>query len=324
MTADNTPIGAERDRPARIFVLTNDDGVVDVLRRSWPSSRVDWKMFRDPTRAVETVFVDPPDLMLIDVRSCKEDLAATARLVRSESVHRQIPIVLLLDGSLVGNFDPAGIEADDFLTLPIDPDEVRARLLLAMLRAERGMDANPLTRLPGNTTIIRRIRQGVEAGENFALGCLDIDGFRAFNEHYGFPRGDEVLMMTARVLVNCLRSLSPHNFFVGHGGGDDFVFLCDQRLGESICKAIISEFDDIVPSFYDKQDRDAGAITLTTRDGVVQKHPLLTVSIGITTNKGRRLKHFGQAASVAKALANHAKREKKSSYALDRRRTPQA
>ncbi len=56
---------------------------------------------------------------------------------------------------------------------------------------------------------------------NFGLLFVDIDHFKAINDTYGHPVGDEVLCMVAQALRSCLRSFD----FVGRWGGEEFVVI---------------------------------------------------------------------------------------------------
>ena len=123
-----------------------------------------------------------------------EGLAVVA-LVKSENVYRQLPVALILDAAAVAaDLDWAVAEVDELLIRPLTMPELRARIQLALARASRSMDANPLTKLPGNTSIIGRIQDRIDRREHFALAYADLDYFKSFNDKYGFSRGDEILM----------------------------------------------------------------------------------------------------------------------------------
>ncbi len=128
-------------------------------------------------------------------------------------------------------------------------------------------------------------------------------------------------MMTARVIVNTIRGFFCKFSFVGHVGGDDFVFLLPPNLAEAACKRIVESFDAIVPNFYDLDDQERGCIEAHDRQGVTRTFPLMAISIAVVFNIDGRLKHFGEASALASALKKKAKENPKSSYVLDRRQT---
>ena len=307
----------------KTYLLTSDKSLRERLSRALVGLGFDLITLGGGGRALEMVFVDPPDLFLLDIRTREIGglgFADVARMVKGENVYRQIPLVLLTPPGRLLEVNLEEVEVDDILTLPPDPLETRLRLELAARRLECTMDASPLTRLPGNTSITRRIQDMIDAKQDFAMGYVDVDHFKSFNDRYGFSRGDEVLMMTARLLVNSLRQVCAQDGFVGHVGGDDYVVLCPVDKAFEVCDKILASFDAIVPGFYDEDDRQRGAIVSKDRQGVTRTFPFMTLSIGLTFNRDGALNHFGQASTAAMALNKKAKQESASSYAVDHRR----
>ena len=67
-----------------------------------------------------------------------------------------------------------------------------------MLRRAEDMRAqSPLTGLPGNVRIEDEIEGRGARPRPFAILYVDLDHFKAFNDHYGFMRGDEAIQETA-------------------------------------------------------------------------------------------------------------------------------
>jgi len=302
------------------FLLSPDASLAAMLRSLWPPDVLGFTVFEKGGRAIEHLFTDPPDLLIVDNRLADIPATEVANLVKSENVYRQLPVVMCVDPVDVETpWNWNVIEVDDFLVRPFNPSEVRDRINLTLCRAMRALDANPLSKLPGNTSIIQRIQQLIEAGEDFALAYCDLDYFKSYNDKYGFSRGDEVLMMTARLIVNTIRSYQGIMSFVGHVGGDDFVFILPPDKVEDACRRIIAAFDDIVPHFYDPDDRKRGNITSMDREGKARIFPLMAVSIAVVVNTGGRLTHYGEVSSIAMGLKKKAKENPRSCYVIDQR-----
>jgi GGDEF domain-containing protein len=302
------------------FLVTADPVLEGELRALWPEEEVRWTSFERGTSALECLFCNPPDLLVVDERL--PDLQGTdlVQLIKGENVYRQLPVVLCLDGVESLQDQPFDmLEIDDFLMKPVRPAIARGRLVLAYHRATRELDASPLTKLPGNTSIIHKIQELIDREEDFALAYIDLDHFKSFNDKYGFSRGDEVLLMTARVIVNSIRGFMGANTFVGHVGGDDFVFIVPPDKAEIACRQVLDNFDSIVPCFYDEEDRVRGAIHSVDRQGKEQVFPLMAISIAVVFNLDGRLKHSGEASQIAMNLKKVAKKNPKSCYVLDQR-----
>jgi diguanylate cyclase (GGDEF)-like protein len=241
-------------------------------------------------------------------------------LIKSENIYSQIPVLMCLTQHEAENiFHPGQSMVDDYFVLPGSDPDFKKRIELTIWRSRRNLDSNPLTRLPGNTSIINYLQGCIGREENFSMGYCDLDFFKSFNDKYGFTRGDEILMMTARILVNTVRLISPDNYFVGHIGGDDFIFALPTPLIEEACQKIIASFDSIVPQFYDTEDRQKGGIISNDRQGVLRSFPLMALSIAVVSNHNHKLTHVGEASQIAMSLKKRAKEDPKSSYVLDLR-----
>ncbi|WP_319543013.1 diguanylate cyclase domain-containing protein [uncultured Pseudodesulfovibrio sp.] len=303
------------------FLLTPDASLVEMLQKLWSPDVLEFTVFDQGAKAIEHLFNEPPDLLVVDNRLSDISGREIANLVKSENVYRQLPVVMCVDPVDVETpWNWNTIEVDDFLVRPFNPAEVRDRINLALCRAMRALDANPLSKLPGNTSIIQRIQQLIDSGEDFALAYCDLDYFKSYNDKYGFSRGDEVLMMSARIIVNTIRSYQGVQSFVGHVGGDDFVFILPPDLVEDACKRIIKAFDDIVPHFYDPEDRQRGNITSVDREGKTKIFPLMAISLAVVVNTGGQIQHYGEVSSIAMELKKKAKEDPKSSYVIDQRK----
>ncbi|MDP1992095.1 MAG: GGDEF domain-containing protein [Syntrophales bacterium] len=190
---------------------------------------------------------------------------------------------------------------------------------LCFSRSDRMVEVNPLTRLPGNISINRQIQRRLDKGIPFALAYADLDHFKPFNDKYGFSRGDEVIKITGRLMLNIVRNKSLTSSFVGHVGGDDFICMMDPSLIEEACQEVIDAFDRIVPSFYDPQDRESGCIQSYNREGQARQYPIMGISIGIVRAEKGAYSHYGEVTSIASEMKHIAKKNTKSGYTVNRR-----
>jgi GGDEF domain-containing protein len=307
------------ERPLRFFLLTTDEKLASVLQSLWPEDQVEWTVFSGGNFVFEHIFNNPPDMVIAsrDMPGlCGIDVL---RMLKEENIYRQICAVLALDGENVGTLADAEPEVDELLILPSTPQILRTRIELALRRSSRTLDANPLTRLPGNTSIINTLRRLLRGNGEFALAYADMDHFKPYNDKYGFSRGDEALLMTARLIVNTVGSMHCEPSFVGHVGGDDFVFILPPDAAEDACKRLIDSFDAIVPSFYDPEDRRRGAILSHDRQGREQFFPIMGLSIAVVPNRSGKYTHYAQLSHVAGQLKKTAKATAGSNYVIDRR-----
>ena len=290
----------------------------------WSTPLVQWTVFADSSDVMSSFQSNElPGVLVCSMSNKGEPGLKFAEAIKSENIYRQVPVIICLSQrEFEEQFDLSKSEVDEFFILPGTDDELKARIELAVRRSRRNLDANPLTMLPGNTSIINYLQECISRKDAFSMGYCDLDFFKSFNDRYGFARGDEVLMMTARIIVNIMRQVSPDNYFVGHVGGDDFIFAIPTELAETACQKIIAAFDNIVPQFYDAEDRQKGGIISLDRQGVLRSFPMMAISIAVVSNYGGKLKHVGEASQIAMNLKKKAKENPKSSYVLDRRTFP--
>jgi diguanylate cyclase (GGDEF)-like protein len=171
---------------------------------------------------------------------------------------------------------------------------------------EMNLDTSPLTRLPGGTTIENVMNQRISAKAQIAFCLMDIDNFKAYNDHYGYAKGNELIQTTADIISQAVADHGSEDDFIGHIGGDDYVVITAPGTYSNICEAVVETFDKTIPDFYDTKDRKRGHITGENREGKRASFPLATISIAVVSNeKNKLLNHiqFGEAAAEMKEQA---------------------
>jgi diguanylate cyclase (GGDEF)-like protein len=211
--------------------------------------------------------------------------------------------------------------ADDYILKSEGIAPLIDRIHVNIQRSIHNHSTNPLTRLPGNEAIRTMVEERL--GQPLALIYIDIDNFKAYNDLYGFARGDDVLMHTATLLRHTLTSMSAPDF-IGHLGGDDFVILTIPNKATIIAEKIGMLFDTTIATFYTESNRIAQHIRIPDRKGIVREYPLMTLSIAIVTNEQRTLSSYAHSAQIAAELKRYAKTKPYGKYhsniVKDRRR----
>ncbi|MCM8786827.1 MAG: response regulator [Candidatus Omnitrophica bacterium] len=271
--------------------------------------------------ALEKVKKETPDLVVLDYMLPDITGIKICEVLRKDPLFMHLPI-LMLTGKGEINDKVEGLEAgaDDYMVKPFSPQELIARIRMLIRRSNINLDANPLTRLPGNVSIYKELDEKIKNKEKFAVLYIDIDNFKALNDYYGFERGDEVIKETARLLISAIQEKGNPTDFIGHIGGDDFLIITSPDNMEEIAKKIISDFDKISPKFFDQNDRLKGYIETIGRDRQIHKFGFLTISIGIITNLYRDFTHAAQISSLGAEVKGFAKKFAESKYIIDKRR----
>jgi GGDEF domain-containing protein len=260
-----------------------------------------------------------PRIVIFDARTAEaEGLAACARL-KNDSYTRVVPAAVLTSAgveAVARGFDSG---ADEILPLDMSEGETRMRLDLLLSRSDRDLGVHPSTRLPGAAAIEVNIASRLEAEELFAVCYADLDHFKEYNDRYSYNEGDRVIRILAMLLHDVVKGVCGEGGFVGHIGGDDFIFVIPYDFINEICDEITSTFDLLVPFQYSEPDRRAGYFFGKDRRGVLDRVPLMTLSIGVVTNAQRTFKEARQVSRLATEMKTYAKTLSGSLYSIDRR-----
>lgn len=188
-----------------------------------------------------------PKLALLDWMMPELDGPGVCREVRKRKEHSYVYMILLTSKERKEDI-VAGLKsgADDYLTKPFDPEELKARLRTGMrildledrlveAREEMRFQAthDALTSLWNRGMIMellgRELARSAREGKSTAILLGDLDHFKQVNDTYGHLVGDEVLKETARRLLSSVRSYD----FVGRYGGEEFLVVlnnCDPAF----------------------------------------------------------------------------------------------
>jgi diguanylate cyclase (GGDEF)-like protein len=304
----------------KILTVDDDPDILDVLHLTL-SEYYDVIQASNGQEGLEVVKQRIPDLIVCDYMMPIMNGKEFCKTLKKDILLQHIPVIMLTGKGEVQD-RISGIEAgvDDYMVKPFAPDELLARIRMILKRTNRSLDANPLTHLPGNTSITDEIQQLLEMGKPFAVGYADLDKFKVYNDKYGFEKGDMVIKETARILVKHVREAAGSESFVGHIGGDDFVFIMSDEIIDQICQKIIDEFDQKVPGFYNEEDMQRGFVMGKDRQGNEQKFGLLGISIGIVSTVTHKITHLAQISEIGAELKKYAKTFETSVYVRDKRK----
>lgn len=303
----------------KIIIVDDDADILDLLE---VTLKDEYEVI--PTscgkEALEKIKEELPDFIVLDYMLPDISGIEICQTLRKDPLFLHTPILLLTGkGEITDKI--RGLEAgtDDYMVKPFNPQELLARIRMIIRRSTIHLDANPLTRLPGNVSINKEFEEHIANEKPFAVLYIDINHFKAVNDYYGFKRGDDVIKKTARIIIDTVQELGTIEDFIGHIGGDDFVIITTPEKAENIAKQIITDFDAIAPLFFDDKERRLGYIETKDRDNNLHKFPILTLAIGIVTNLSSKFNHTAQISSQGTEVKNLAKKSPTSKYIFDRR-----
>ena len=303
-----------------------------VYRGSWPGKWSDLlsrfcaqhELQLEATEQLEEVhsFVNRsfPSCVVLEGSTEMDEALALCSDLKKDPFTAVVPIVVLVGADQADQIsDWLAAGADEVVSEAHTQREQDLRLELVIRRAQRDVAVHPTTRLPGTVQIERNIGDRLLTGEAFAVCYADLDNFKEFNDRYGYNHGDHVILLLSRILRDVVRGLASDGF-VGHIGGDDFIFIVNMKYLEVCCDEIIYLFDELIPYQYTEEDRRAGYFLGKDRRGSIRRVPSMTLSIGVVTNQIQPFIHTAQVSELAAEMKTYTKSLPGSVYAVDRRR----
>ena len=260
-----------------------------------------------------------PRVVLFDAREGASGAWAGLARLKADSYTGVVPSAAVVSSAGDDFRDAFEAGADEVVKPSDTAAEVATRLTAMLRRSDRDLTVHPSTRLPGTVEIEADVQRRLVAGEQFAMCYADLDHFKEFNDRYSYYDGDRVIRILAKILHDVVKGLSGERGFVGHIGGDDFIFVIPVAGVSDVCSEIVSIFDTLIPFQYSEQDRRAGYFFGKDRRGQLHRVPLMTVSIGVVTNERRHFTHAAQVSELATEMKSYAKTQPGSVFSIDRR-----
>lgn len=260
-----------------------------------------------------------PRVVLFDARSGDRASLDACRRLKRDSYTGVVPSLMIVGGGQTAVATGFEAGADEVLSEYMDDAEAIRRLDLLLSRSERDLGVHPSTRLPGAGAIEAEIMRRLSSPGLFAVCYADLDHFKEYNDRYSWNEGDRVIRILAMILHDVVKGVCGENGFVGHIGGDDFIFVVPYESIAETCEEITATFDLLVPYQYSEPDRRAGYFFGKDRRGVLDRVPLMTLSIGVVTNAQRTFKEPRQVSRLATEMKTYAKTLSGSVYSIDRR-----
>lgn len=307
----------------KVLIVDDDNQIRDVLKRTFSSQEWVIGEAADGENALKAIKSDTPNLLILDLNmpglSGKEVLSR----IRNDIRTMMMPVIVITGyESFLDKIHGLEMGADDYINKPFNINELILKANNLMQRQIFALTSNPLTGMPGAPVIEKLANDKIQKNEPFAFMYIDIDNFKAYNDAYGYLKGDMAIKRVAEILKGIYDKF-PENYFAGHIGGDDFVVICPLENSEKIADYVAFNFDNSIENLYSEEDFKKGCIESVDREGKTKTFSLMSLSISIVTNEKRALTHYGKIIDIAfeiKKYLKSLKGRKGSLYLKDRRR----
>lgn len=274
------------------------------------------------TSEIDYVLQNIPTLIIINEDKINIDTIGMCRRIRENEDNRATPIIVISSNlNKEHRLKILDTAVEYYIKKPIDIDYLYYTIknLVKLIYVNRGV--SPLTGLPGNMQIEAELKRRLRKKNGFSILYFDLDNFKAYNDIYGFLKGDEIIKLTARIIQRNIHDIDVEDSFIGHIGGDDFVAIVSSQIDfERICQNIIIEFDYEILEYFSNEDSENGYMEITNRKGILEQFPLVSLSIGVVVVEKGNYRNIIEIAEVGAQVKHVAKNTSGSTYIINRRK----
>lgn len=302
-----------------IYIIDDDETSLPIFRELFKNDK-EFKFIGVKTEQIDIALKNIPFLIIINEDSIDRDVVSLCKKIRTDEDNKITPIIVVSSNyDRNHRLDVLRESVEYYIKKPVDTDYLYNTIknLNRLLTINRRI--SPLTGLPGNVQIHAELKKRISNKEEFSVLYLDLDNFKAYNDVYGFLKGDQIIEFTAETILRCIHDNFLDNSFVGHIGGDDFIAIVPTTDIDNICQEIIAEFDTNVTKFFTEEDLEKGYIEVANRKGIIEKFALTSISIGVVTAEKNRFSNILEIGEIGAQVKHMAKSKIGSSYAIDRR-----
>ena len=303
-----------------IYVIDDDDTSIPIFKELFKEDR-EFKFIGIKTEQIDVALKDIPFLIIINEDSLDRNIIELCRQIRTDEDNQITPIIVVSSNTeRKHKLEVLKESVEYYIKKPVDTEYLYYTIknIDRLLKTNRRI--SPLTGLPGNVQIHAELKKRIAKKEEFSVLYMDLDNFKAYNDVYGFLKGDEIIEYTAQVILRCIHGRYLENAFVGHIGGDDFIAIVPTLSVDEICQTIIANFDHDVIKYFTEDDIDRGYIEVANRKGIMEQFPLTSISIGAVVAEKGRFSNILEIGEVGAQIKHTAKTIMGSSYVIDRRR----
>ena len=304
-----------------IYIIDDDESSLPIFRELFRNDN-EFKFIGVKTEQIDIALKNIPFLIIINEDAIDRDVVEVCKKIRRDEDNQITPIIVVSSNSdRKHKLDVLSQSVEYYIKKPVDTDYLYYTIknLNRLLNINRKI--SPLTGLPGNVQIHAELKKRISKGQEFSVLYLDLDNFKAYNDVYGFLKGDQIIEFTAQTIMQCIHSMFLENSFIGHIGGDDFIAIVPTVEVDEICQSIIACFDKNVTKFFTEEDLEKGYIEVANRKGIMEQFALTSISIGVVIVEKGRFNNILEIGDVGAQVKHVAKSVMGSSYAVDRRQT---
>lgn len=303
-----------------IYIIDDKPNLRETLKRLFKEDK-SYRFKSVPTEELDIALKNIPSLIIINEDNIDEDIISICEKIKKDDDNTITPVIVLSsnkDHNHRINLLKLGVS--HYIINPINEDFFYYTIQNTLNLIYINRRVSPLTGLPGNVQIQAEMKKRFSLKETFAMIYIDLDNFKAYNDIYGFLKGDQIIKFTAKTILKNVHTDEYEDSFVGHIGGDDFVAIVSETDYEKICQNIITDFDTNILKYFTDEDVERGYLEVENRKGIMEQFPLTSISIGVVEVEEGRFANVLEIGEAGASVKHLAKTIQGSTYVIDRRK----
>lgn len=263
----------------RLLIVEDDYDVAEMLLMYFTAHEYEVIHADNGPDGIELARKKFPNLILLDVMLPDMNGYEVCENLRKISLTRHIPVIFLTQkDSRADKVEGLQLGADDYIAKPFDVDELRLRVNNSIKRATQESLHERRTGLPTGPMIDDVLEKAQNQETPQQTMALEITGYQAFNDAYGFMAAEHVIAFAADVIRKQVTQHGTENDFIGIRD-DHFVVLTYAADPETLLNHIIAAFGDGARAFYTFADAEQGGIL--QKDGTESETlvPIMSLSL---------------------------------------------
>ena len=303
-----------------VYIIDDDESSLIVFKELFRNDP-NYKFISVKSEQIDIALNNIPSLIIINEDAVARNVEELCEQIRKDEDNTITPVIVV--SSNRGKEHRLNIlkkSVEYYIRKPVDEEYLYHTIKNIGRLLSINRTISPLTGLPGNVQIHAELKKRLTKKEEFAVLYIDLDNFKAYNDIYGFLKGDQIIQFTADIILSGVHTFFAEGTFVGHIGGDDFIAIVPYENIEELCQTMLATFDKGVKRFFTEEDQEKGFIEVENRKGIIEQFPLTSVSIGVVVAEKGRFANILEIGEVSTQVKHMAKSVQGSSYSIDRRK----
>ena len=184
-----------------IYIIDDKPDLRETLKRLFKEDR-SYRFKSVPTESLDIALKNIPSLIIINEDNIDEDIISICQKIKKDDDNSITPVIVLSSNkNHTHRINLLKLGVSHYIINPINEDFFYYTIQNTLKLIYINRRVSPLTGLPGNVQIQAEMKKRFSLKETFAMIYIDLDNFKAYNDIYGFLKGDQIIKFTAKTIL---------------------------------------------------------------------------------------------------------------------------